>query len=531
MKSFIRVSVLLLLFVTAFCSCTSRVPNPAETTVGQNTTDSVEINTSNETEEPKMPSLLCEMTDTVHLEDVLTEPTFIVATNLPEDSEREIIVPHFTVNAHMVLQRRAVNLIRGRTKDAHVAVSFCGKTFYGTVTDGAFEVYLPPMEAEVQKELVILTDTAKLTLHDVCIGECFLLGGQSNMVWSLGWSGTLHADDIAGATEENLRILRMNHTESDYERTDAEGNVTWEKISPTVAKTFSAVGYLFGKRIYEELNVPVGLVQAAVSGSSIAFWFPRDAYRDYIAGGGVAYSSASSGNLTPCLGYNGMIAPLIGMRFRAMIWYQGETNTSDNLYYGEELALLINTYRENFNAPLMGVTIIELPKATADHAEKWAPIKAAQQKNASEIENVALSISIDLGYHVDVHPRDKSEYARRAAEITLNRFFGMEISPFPSVEYFERVDKDMVVLKLTGGSGFELRNGINGFEVSADGITYVPILQTLLEDDTLTILAEQPFHYLRYGVIYYPGVTDFTKHITLWNTEGNPMDQFILQID
>ena len=109
MKSFIRVSVLLLLFVTAFCSCTSRVPNPAETTVGQNTTDSVEITTtSNETEEPKMPSLLCEMTDTVHLEDVLTEPTFIVATNLPEDSERKIIVPHFTVNAHMVLQRRAV---------------------------------------------------------------------------------------------------------------------------------------------------------------------------------------------------------------------------------------------------------------------------------------------------------------------------------------------------------------------------------------------------------------------------------------
>ncbi len=476
-----------------------------------------------------MPSCLCEIIDTVNIEYVSTRPTFTVPSSLPEDKNGGVIDPHFTVGSSMVLQRRAVNLIRGRTSGAHVAVRFGGETYYGTVADGRFEVYLPPMEADAGKDLVILTDTAKKTLGNVCVGEVFLLGGQSNMVWSLGWSGSLHDADVQGATEENIRVLRMNHTESEYERADAEGDVAWTLISPEVAKNFSAVGYLFGKRIHSELGIPVGLVQAAVSGSTIAFWFPRDAYDEYIAGGGVAYSSQSSGNLVPCLGYNGMIAPLIGMRFRGMVWYQGETNTSDAAYYCRELTKLIETYREKFLSPLLSVTVVELPKSTADRAEKWALVRAAQQEAAKTLENVVLSVSIDLGYAADIHPREKTGYARRAAEATLAAFFGFDLPPFPEVVSTERVSDTAVSLKLTGGSSFELRNGARGFEVSADGTTYVPAAGVELNGDTLLVSSDGPIRLVRYGVIYYDTETaDFTKHLTVFNAEGNPLDQFVI---
>ncbi len=479
-----------------------------------------------------MPSCLCDNIDTVNIEYVSTRPTFTIPSSLPEDESGNVIDPHFTVGSSMVLQRRAVNLVRGRTTDAHAAVRFGDETYYGAVNDGRFEVYLPPMEAADGRDLVIMTDTAKKTLENVCVGEVFLLGGQSNMVWSLGWSGSLHDSDVEGATEENIRVLRMNHTESEYERADAEGDVAWTPISPEVAKNFSAVGYLFGKRIHSELGIPVGLVQAAVSGSTIAFWFPRDAYDEYIANGGVAYSSSSSGNLMPCLGYNGMIAPLIGMRFRGMVWYQGETNTSDAAYYCRELTKLIETYREKFLSPLLSVTIVELPKSTADRAEKWALVRAAQKEAARTLENVVLSISIDLGYAADIHPREKTEYARRAAEATLAGFFGFDTSPYPEIVSAERVSETAVSLKLTGGSSFELRNGARGFEVSSDGTTYVPASGVELNVDTLLVSSDSPIRSVRYGVIYYDTETaDFSKHLTVFNAEGNPLDQFVISSD
>jgi len=441
MRISLRLFSLLLCIACLLSGCAKKSPD--DTPATSNATDA-QTTTSSQSEELKMPSYLCDIVDTVNLEKVLTTPTFSISDSLTEDTNRSLITPHFTVDSHMVLQRRAVNLIRGRTTDAHVAVRFGDQTYYGTVENGSFAVYLPPMEADIQKDLVILSDNAKLTLSDVCVGEVFLLGGQSNMVWSLGWSGELHKNDIANATEENIRILRMNHTESLYERADAEGDVQWERINPESSKNFSAIGYLFAKRLHKELNVPIGLVQSAVSGSTIAFWFPADTYAEYINGGGVAYSATNSGNLTPCLGYNGMIAPLLGMRFRGMVWYQGEANVADNAYYFDQLKLLIQTYRENFNAPNMAVTVIELAKATADHAEKWAPVKAAQQRAAKELENVAYSVSIDLGYHVDVHPREKTEYARRAAEITLNKFFGIAINLFPTVVSAQRVNEKLL---------------------------------------------------------------------------------------
>lgn len=531
MKSKHRLLALLLCVLTVSGVCACRRSSDVEETTPQSGTADPQ---TNDAEEIRMPMYLCDQIDAVHIDRVQTEPTFAASENLPEDATQDVIVPHFTVGSSMVLQRRAVNLIRGTTADEHIAVLFGGERYYGTVSDRNFEVYLPPMEAAEGKDLVILTDTAKLTLSDVCVGEVFLLSGQSNMVWSLGWSGKIHMDEIENATEKNIRVLRMNHTESEYERADAEGTVEWQPISPEVAKNFSAVGYLFGKRLYSELNLPIGLVQAAVSGSTLAFWLPADAYREYLAAGNEAYSSTSSGNLMPCLGYNGMVAPLVGMRFRGVVWYQGEANTSDNSYYAKQLTKLIQTYREKFRAPDLAFTVVELPKATptatVDYPEKWAPIKAAQQQVARETENVALSVSIDLG-HTDVHPTDKTVYARRAAEITLNRFFGVAIDPFPAIAGTKRVSETVVSLTLEGGSGFFLQNGKNGFEVSEDGKLFVPAADVQLTENELTVIAEIPIRYVRYGVIFYENEPDFAKHITVYNHEGNPMDQFLLSVE
>lgn len=456
---------------------------------------------------------------------------FDIPKELPEDTDRRVIEPHFTVGDHMVLQRCAQNIIRGFTRDDRVAVIFGGNTYFGSVERGRFSVMLPPMEATEGENLVIVTPTARLTLCNVCVGEVIFLGGQSNMVWMLGMSDeTIHGKDIEEATEQGIRVLCMTHHESAYERVDAEGDVRWKPISPNIAKNFSAIGYLYGKRLHRELKVPIGLVHAAISGSNIACWFPRAARESYVATGRPSYSNEKFGNLTPCLGYNAMVAPLGGLRVGSMLWYQGEGNAMDGAHYFAQLSVLIAEYRRHFGNDSMPITVVELPKATEWHVEKWPPLRAAMQRAAREIDNVTMSVSIDLG-HTDVHPIDKTLYAKRAAEATLERFYNVSFPPFPRIVATEREDATTVTFTLAGGAGFVLKNEGRGFETSQDGTSYQPAKQVLLDGNQLTVCSEHPIVKVRYGVRHYADESDFTKHLSLYNTDGNPLDQFIQIVD
>ena len=47
-------------------------------------------------------------------------------------------------------------------------------------------------------------------------------------------------------------------------------------VIPNELKTFSAVGYYFGKTLNKELGVPVGLIEAAWGGTPAEVWTPED---------------------------------------------------------------------------------------------------------------------------------------------------------------------------------------------------------------------------------------------------------------
>ena len=44
-------------------------------------------------------------------------------------------------------------------------------------------------------------------------------------------------------------------------------NTSWEKCASETAAKFSAVAYFFGQKLFETLNVPIGLIQNVVGGS------------------------------------------------------------------------------------------------------------------------------------------------------------------------------------------------------------------------------------------------------------------------
>ena len=68
--------------------------------------------------------------------------------------------------------------------------------------------------------------------------------------------------------------------------------------------------------------------------------------------------------------YNAMLAPCFPYAVRAVLWYQGESNTGDRaMRYGDELKAMIQLWRVKWHQPDMPFLIVQLPKFDIDAIE------------------------------------------------------------------------------------------------------------------------------------------------------------------
>ena len=451
--------------------------------------------------------------DNTNLDKVVEDASFPIGNQKNSNA----IKLHGTITSGMVMQRRCVNCLTGTTTDSKIAAVWNGKTYIGTVTDGQFAIYLPPAEAGGPYTLTIYTENSKKALTNIYVGEVFLLTGQSNMQFTVG-----QAEEGTGKPYEEPgdRVVR-NFMVPQGTASEPQANTS---ASWSGRKGGSAIGYLFGLELYDILKVPIGLVRAATGGTSLSYWLPQEAYD--------ALSAEKDVYITPgkqvCGGYNAMIAPLLNMRFRGVIWYQGEGNSVSPSGYDTELTSLISAYRKAFNDPNLTFTVIELPKYE-ENPEGWAHIRQAQQNVARTVENVCLAVNIDQGDMKDIHPADKTVISKRTAQVTLEAFFGMDYANPPMVLKAEKIADNQVVLTLKNAEGLVAKNGVNGFQFSKDGSKFLDVSDVTVNGNTVTITASEEIQVLRYGwTIAFSGKTVHntpSKQVTIYNSDGLPLDQ------
>lgn len=102
------------------------------------------------------------------------------------------------------------------------------------------------------------------------------------------------------------------------------------KNTPKSVSTFSAVAYYYGDQLQKVLGIPVGLIHASWSGSSIEPWISKENLLQFPE---VDLTPAENPQLkyangTPTVLYNAMIKPLENYNIKGMIWYQGESNSA-----------------------------------------------------------------------------------------------------------------------------------------------------------------------------------------------------------
>jgi sialate O-acetylesterase len=189
------------------------------------------------------------------------------------------------VSSNMVLQQQTDAPIWGWAKPGEqvtVNASWGGDPVAVTANDhGRWLVRLHTPDAADNSGPFTITIAGNntITLDNVLVGEVWVCSGQSNMEWSFR-QGVDGGDRIvAEADVPGIRLFTVARTLSARPRTDCLGR--WVQCSPHTVKSFSAIGYLFGRELHEELGVPIGLVHSSWGGTRAEAWMSDEALRAF----------------------------------------------------------------------------------------------------------------------------------------------------------------------------------------------------------------------------------------------------------
>jgi sialate O-acetylesterase len=212
-----------------------------------------------------------------------------------------------------------------------------------------------------------------------------------------------NAPSIANYTGPDGTIQAWRRSEP-----DAFAPATIDGKPNTQFSYFSAACYLFGRDLYRQMDkaVPIGLVASDVGGVKIETLMSAEALLDESCGGTAYATSVAKTHRTtqapplPESGeevkasagagagagagtgaglgevWNGMIYPLLPMRFAGVVFYQGESNSLSGCpsAYACLFPSLISDWRAKFDLPDLSFLFVQLAAyGWCVHASAWDP--------------------------------------------------------------------------------------------------------------------------------------------------------------
>jgi len=190
----------------------------------------------------------------------------------------------------MVLQRdKPVTVWGWAAPGEEVTVEFAGKRAEAKAgKDRSWRVTMEAMPATATPQTMTVKGAKEtLKLENILVGDVWVLGGQSNMEFELSKvdDGEL---EVISANFPQIRLLTVPrgqgfesvasfqrlHEWSDWsKRHFRKGD--WDVCTPELARGFSAIGYVFGRRLHMASRVPIGLIDVSVGGTTVEAWTPE----------------------------------------------------------------------------------------------------------------------------------------------------------------------------------------------------------------------------------------------------------------
>lgn len=192
----------------------------------------------------------------------------------------ELNLPAIFSDNMVLQQQKQVNLWGWSDPDTKITIegSWGAMSTATTAPDSSWQTIIETPKFGGPYTITVKAGNNEKVINNVMIGEVWLCSGQSNMEMPMkGWSSAQVANsekEIAAANYPNIRMFTVTKRIALEQVDDCVGS--WEITTPATAGDFSATGYYFGLKLYEELGIPVGLIHSSWGGTPAESWTNMD---------------------------------------------------------------------------------------------------------------------------------------------------------------------------------------------------------------------------------------------------------------
>lgn len=434
----------------------------------------------------------------------------------------------------MVFQQKSVIRIWGKANSGNEVSGTFDKQVEKCVTSesGDWALTFDPVSSGGPYTLKVSAGKQTILLNDILVGELWICAGQSNMEFPRKDAANASVD-ISKSTNTNIRlynlkgIVRPDDTKWDSLSLDKINKLEflegkWKYCDLENAGDFSAIGYYFGKMLYENLNVPVGIIQVTVGGAPIeAFidrktlefdpylvdvlnkWKQNDLIMDWCRERAALNISLSKNEFQrhpfePAYIYEAGIQDLAGLPLSGVIWYQGESNVHNAEHYRRAFPALVESWRKTFNHPEMPFYFAQLSSL---NRPSWPYFRDVQRQLSLSVPHSGMVVTSDLGDSLNVHPKRKREVGERFAKLALAKVYGQKlIGSGPEILGFRQTGEQIIIQfkpasKLKTSDGMTLRE----LEIAGPNGVFMPAKASIEGNEIVIQTQIKEIQKIRYG--------------------------------
>lgn len=409
-----------------------------------------------------------------------------------------------------------------------------------TGADGEFSV---PVDAPAggfkeYKIVLGLNGTEFRTLNNVVFGELWLASGQSNMQYSLAQAK--YGADMYANGEKLSRWLRVLAVPDIPEYKGSKGpapaepqreipGAQWYTGEDRNVYVVSAVAYFFAERLTQSIDMPVGIINIPLGGTTIATWLSREAIDSDPV---VKNALVSRGTYIDknnwvdkniyvyhdmTANYNLKMEGIKDFSIAGMIWYQGESDVMlrwTDEEYSAAFDLMQKTYSKlfRFEDELLPIVFTQLASYHYDEDNtilfnrniSFTQIQALQSDSRAvvAIHDVSPTYIPEAGA---IHPECKKEVGERMAFAAKGLVYGgYSDYTAPSVKSTQIKDGSIYVTFNNVGDGLKAKGvTLKGFAVcGSDGIC-VGANAEIVSPDTVRIYNDNVANPVAVTYAYY----------------------------
>jgi len=282
---------------------------------------------------------------------------------------------------------------------------------------------------------IVFAGSNTIRIDNILSGAVWVCSGQSNMEWN-AYNGVEGIQkEISKHVQPELRFFQVARKTALHPQEEVKGS--WVVCDSNTLKSFSAVGYFFGQRLHDSLQLPVGLINASWGGTPAEVWMPEELVNNNAKWKEEAakVNKTEWWTVTPGAAYNAMIAPLTPLTIDGVIWYQGESNVGSAASYGGLFTSLIQSWREAW-AKELPFYFVQIAPFTYGNNFNAAQLREEQGKVAATVPHTGMVVVSDLvNDTTNIHPVNKRDVGYRLAALALKDAYGKSSVAYQSRSY------------------------------------------------------------------------------------------------